>query len=133
MDDIGGLPDFVKNEFEEYLKCGILAHGFLRAKCDSCKHERLLAFSCKRRGFCTSCGAKRMAETAALLVDHVIPDVPIRQWVLSLPYQLRYLLAADPKATGQILRNIHRVIATHLIKKSRHKKSEAQTGATTAR
>jgi hypothetical protein len=61
MDDIGGLPDFVKKEFEEYLKCGILAHGFLRAKCDSCKHERLLAFSCKRRGFCPSCGAKRMA------------------------------------------------------------------------
>jgi hypothetical protein len=34
-----------------------------------------------------------MAQRAAHLVDHVLPDVPIRQWVLSLPYQLRYRLA----------------------------------------
>jgi hypothetical protein len=45
------LPAFVKKEFEDSLKCGVLAHGFLRVKCDSCKHERLVAFSCKRRGF----------------------------------------------------------------------------------
>jgi hypothetical protein len=36
-----------------------------------------------------------MAERAAHLVDHVLPDVPVRQWVLSLPYRLRYLLAWD--------------------------------------
>jgi hypothetical protein len=32
-----------------------------------------------------------MAERAAHLVDRVLPDVPIRQWVLSVPFQLRYL------------------------------------------
>jgi hypothetical protein len=32
------------------------------------------------RGFCPSCGARRMAETAALLADEVFPDVPLRQW-----------------------------------------------------
>ena len=36
-----------------------------------------------------------MAERAAHLVDHVIPDVPVRQWVLSLPHPLRYRLAWD--------------------------------------
>jgi Putative transposase len=36
-----------------------------------------------------------MAECAAHLVDHVLPGVQIRQWVLSLPYRLRYLLAWD--------------------------------------
>jgi hypothetical protein len=36
-----------------------------------------------------------MAERAAHLVDRVFPDVPIRQWVLSLPHRLRYLLAWD--------------------------------------
>lgn len=126
-----GLPGFVQKEFEEYLKCGVLAHGFLRVKCDSCKHERLVGFSCKRRGFCPSCGAKRMCEHAALLVDHVIPDVPIRQWVLSLPFQIRYLLAADSKAMGEILRLTHRVISSHLIKKSGHTRRKAQTGAVT--
>ncbi|MFM8766627.1 MAG: hypothetical protein ACKOD9_02265, partial [Rubrivivax sp.] len=29
--------------------------------------------------------ARRMSQTAAHLVDHVIPQVPVRQWVLSLP------------------------------------------------
>ena len=36
-----------------------------------------------------------MAERAAHLVDHVCPDVPVRQWVLSMPYRLRYRLAWD--------------------------------------
>ena len=50
---------------------------------------------CKRRGFCPSCGGRRMAEQAAKLVDHVLPHVPARQWVLTLPYRLRYLLARN--------------------------------------
>lgn len=49
------LPEFVTKEFDRYLACGILAHGFLRAKCDECRHEKLIAFSCKCRGFCPSC------------------------------------------------------------------------------
>ena len=79
------LPQFVKDEFDAFLECGILAHGFLRLRCGDCGHDKLIAFSYKRRGFCPSCGARRMAQTAAHLVDHVIPHVPVRQWVLSLP------------------------------------------------
>ena len=60
-----GLPEFVKDEFASFLECGILAHGFLRVRCAGCAHEKLVAFSCKRRGFCPSCGARRMAESAA--------------------------------------------------------------------
>jgi glycine/D-amino acid oxidase-like deaminating enzyme len=67
------LPRFVKDEFDAFLECGILAHGFLRLRCGECGHDKLLAFSCKRRGFCPSCGARRMSQTAAHLVDHVIP------------------------------------------------------------
>ena len=66
------LPVYIEKEFEAYLKCGRLEHGFLRVKCESCHFERLVAFSCKRRGFCPSCGARRMAETAALLADEVL-------------------------------------------------------------
>ncbi|MFN0299632.1 MAG: transposase zinc-binding domain-containing protein [Burkholderiales bacterium] len=79
------LPQFVKDEFDAFLQCGILAHGFLRLRCAKCAHEKLVAFLCKRRGFCPSCGARRMAEAAAHLVDYVIPPVPVRQWVLSFP------------------------------------------------
>jgi Putative transposase/Transposase zinc-binding domain len=90
-----GLPGFVEREFLEFLRCGCLAAGFARFHCDECGHDRLVPFSCKGRGFCPTCGGRRMAERAAQLVDHVLPDVPIRQWVLSLPYRLRYLLAWD--------------------------------------
>ena len=76
------LPQFFKDEFEAFLNCGILAHGFMRLRCSDCGHDKLVANSRKRRGFCPSCGARRMAQTAAHLVDHVIPHVPVRQWVL---------------------------------------------------
>ena len=72
-----GLPQFVKDEFDAFLECGILAHGFLRLRCADCGHDKLLAFSCKRRGFCPSCGARRMSQSAAHLVEHVIPRVPV--------------------------------------------------------
>jgi hypothetical protein len=76
-------------------RCGFLAGGFARFHCGECGLDRLVAFSCKGRALCPSCGGRRMAEPAAHLVDHVIPDVPVRQWVLSLPYRLRYRLAWD--------------------------------------
>lgn len=56
------LPADIEQEFGAYLKCGRLEHGFRRVRCESCHVERLVAFSCKRRGFCPSCGARRMAD-----------------------------------------------------------------------
>jgi len=109
-----GLPQFVRDEFEAYLECGILAHGFLRVRCAECAHEKLVAYSCKRRGLCPSCGARRMAETAAVLVDRVMPlmpRVPVRQWVLSFPIPLRILLAAHPELLTPVLGIVHRASA----------------------
>ncbi|HCG0442534.1 TPA: transposase zinc-binding domain-containing protein, partial [Pseudomonas aeruginosa] len=63
------LPEYVREEFETYLRCGVLEHGFLRVVCEQCRAERLVAFSCKKRGFCPSCGARRMAESARHLVE----------------------------------------------------------------
>ena len=68
------LPEYVQREFEAYLRCGRLEHGFLRVRCETCHAEHLVAFSCKRRGFCPSCGARRMAKSSALLVDEAIVD-----------------------------------------------------------
>ena len=58
---------------------------FLSLCCGECGHDKLLAFSCKRREFRPSCRASRMSQTAAHLVDQVVPRVPVRQWELSLP------------------------------------------------
>jgi len=106
------LPRYVEEEFEAYLKCGLLEHGFLRVKCESCQAEKLVAF--KGRAFCPSCGGRRMVETAALLVDELLPRVPIRQWVLSLPFALRYLLATRPEVITQVLGIVYRAISGHL-------------------
>jgi ribosomal protein S27E len=111
----GHLPRFVRQEFEDYLKCGLLEHGFLRVKCDGCRHEHLVAFSCKRRGFCPSCGARRMVESAAHLLDHVFPEAPVRQWVLTFPFPLRFLFANDPQALTAVLAVVQRAVSTFVI------------------
>ena len=91
----GAWPHFVAREVDNFLRCGCLEHGFIRLYCQNCRLERLVPFSCKGRGFCPSCGTRRMAAAAAHLTDDVIPRVPTRQWVLSLPFALRYRPAFD--------------------------------------
>ena len=44
-----------------------------------------------------------MSDTAAHLVDRVFPHVPVRQWVLSFPYALRYRLAYDAPLVSEVL------------------------------
>jgi hypothetical protein len=88
-----GLPHYVEQAFRDYLTCGVFTHGFLRLHCDHCRRDLLAAFSCEGRGICPSCAGRRMANTAAHLVDRVLPAVPVRKWVLSLPFE-RSLLAA---------------------------------------
>ncbi len=121
------LPGYVQQEFEDYLKCGRLEHGFLPVRCDSCHAEHLVAFSCKRRVLlrascpppsalraslrlfkiapgdfvCPSCGARRMVESAALLVEEVFPEQPVRQWVLSVPYPVRFCSPAAPRSWAE--------------------------------
>lgn len=90
LDDAAGrghpLPRFVERTFRDFLACGLPEHGFVRVHCDGCGNDLAVPFSCKRRGVCSSCAGRRMAETAAHLVDAVLPEVPIRQWVLTLPF-----------------------------------------------
>ncbi len=89
----GGLPRYVEQEFRAYIRCGDFSEGFSRAHCDACGHDLLVAFSCHGRSICPSCCGRRMANVAAHLVDRVLPDVPVRQYVLTLPYELRRLAA----------------------------------------
>jgi hypothetical protein len=125
-----GLPQFVEREFREFLTCGCLAAGFARFRCDGCAYERLVPFSCKGRGFCPSCGGRRMAERAAHIVDHVLPDVSIRQWVLSLPYRLRYMLAWDHDLCRAVVGVYVRAVFSFLRARARrHGVADGQSGA----
>jgi hypothetical protein len=117
------VPSFVERELRAFLDCGILANGFLRVHCDGCGLDRVVPFSCKGRGFCPSCGGRHMAETAAHLVDRVLPRVPVRQWVLSLPFGLRYRLAHDRELTAEVLRVFVRAVFASLRRQSRPTRS----------
>ena len=92
-----------RGELRAYLECGILSYGFVRARCEQCGESRAVAFSCKRRGFCPGCMGRRIADTAARLTDDVFPRVPVRQWVLSFPYEIRYRLAYDGQVIAAVL------------------------------
>lgn len=58
------LPDFVRSELGGYLDCGLLCRGFARLKCEGYK-------------------------TDSRLVECVLPEAPLRQWVLTLPFAWR--------------------------------------------
>jgi hypothetical protein len=104
-----GLPAYVERQLRAYLDCGILARGFARVRCSDCGFERLVAFSCKAR-ICPSCNARRMEDTAEHLVRNVFPQVPVRQWVLSMPRQVRFLAARDPRLCSRLLDAFTRTI-----------------------
>ena len=124
-----GVPDHVEKEFRSYLTCGILAHGFARARWATCGYDFLVAFSCKGRGACPSCNAKRMAGTAAHLVDHVIPHVPVRQWVLSVPKRLRPFLHHRPRTASAVLHILLRALRASLKEASPTAPATASMGA----
>jgi hypothetical protein len=127
------VPRFVEREFRAYLRCGILAHGFARVHCDACGFDRVVAFSCKGRGFCPSCGGRRMADTAAHLVDRVFPEVPVRQWVLSFPFALRYRLAYDALLMRAVSNVFIRTVFSSLRRRARERfgLTRSQCGAVT--
>jgi hypothetical protein len=72
-----------------------------------------------------------MSQTAAHLVDHAIPHVPVRQWVLSLPIPLRVLLAAQPELVTPVLQAVQRVLTRHLLDAVGLKADEGHDGAVT--
>jgi Putative transposase/Transposase zinc-binding domain len=89
----------------------------------------MVAFSCKGRGVCPSCNTRRMAEVAAHVTDHVLPHLPVRQWVLSLPKRLRLFLHHNPDIAGAVLRIFLRAIRTTLCRVSPGAPSDAQLAA----
>jgi ribosomal protein S27E len=99
------VPRFVERELTGYLRCGRPEYGFAKVRCQACEHITVVAFSCKGRGVCPSCAGRRMADVACHLLDRVLPEVPYRQWVLSFPPPIRYLLAYDAALLSKALQS----------------------------
>ena len=59
-----------------------------------------------------------MVESVAHLVDHVFPEAPVQQWVLTFPFPLRFLFANNPQALTAIRSVAQRAISTFVIRHS---------------
>ena len=94
----GQDPKHARKELDAYPDCGLVCRGFARLRCACCPESLTVAFSCKGRGFCPSCMGRRMSATAAHLIDDVLPEVALRQWVLTFPFSWRARLAHDGAA-----------------------------------
>ena len=125
ISDGNGLPRFIEEEFRGFLRCGFLAGGFARFQCDGCGVDRLVPFSCKSRAICPSCAGRRMAERAAHLVDHVFPEVPVRQWVLTVPHRVRYVLAWDHALCRAVVGVFMRAVLGFLRRRAREQQGVA--------
>ncbi|RJX19276.1 MAG: transposase [Desulforudis sp.] len=98
----------------KYLDCGDLHFGFARVRCDTCGHEYLLAFSCKRRHFCPSCHQKRVVEFGEWLYGEVLKQVPHRQWVFSIPKRLRIYFMFDRRLLAKLSQCAWTVLSGYL-------------------
>jgi len=93
-DDQRARPRFVERQLRAITTCGDIGYGFVRLECTRCRDPRVVPFSCKVR-LCPSCSGRRMSEQAAHLVDRVLPHVPYRQWIFTLPGELARVVAVD--------------------------------------
>jgi Transposase zinc-binding domain len=87
---------------DAFLDCGDLRHGFARIRCENpdCRHEMLLAFSCRGRYFYPSCHAKRVALFVSRLESEILAPVPHRQYVFTIPKLLRLRFRFDCRLLG---------------------------------
>ena len=94
----GNLSSVIKDTFDAFAKCGSMTEGFAYLRCDTCEEFQVCGFSCKRRGFCPRCASRRGASHEVHLMDNVFPEVDVRQWVMTYPPQIRYLIATNREA-----------------------------------
>jgi hypothetical protein len=106
-------PRFVERELKAILRCRLPQFGFLRAFCDQCRQSAIIPFCCKSR-VCPSCATRRAEDLTEHLTARVVPEVPVRQFVLSIPFELHLLVgyqqslfsAVSRIFTGEVFRFI---------------------------
>ncbi|NIS83238.1 MAG: hypothetical protein GTO14_24230 [Anaerolineales bacterium] len=101
---------FVDKVVFRYLDCGVPEAGFARLKCAACGAERLLTLSCKQRGVCPSCDAKRGAAFAAFLKDELLENVGHCIWTFTIPKMLRPYFMHHRKLLGDLARLAYETI-----------------------
>lgn len=91
------IPWIVLRDFQLFQTCEEPAAGHAILVCPSCRLRLTVSFSCKRRSFCPCCIERRREDRTHHLLERVLPNLPYRQWVLTLPAALRHTLGYLPK------------------------------------
>ena len=94
----------VRHVIEQFLDCGDLRCGFARLWCPTCRKDLLLPYSCRRRCLCPSCHQKRALLFAEHVDEVVLGDLPVRQYVVTIPKMLRLCFKYDRKLLGLLSR-----------------------------
>jgi hypothetical protein len=107
----GPWRGFYDQAIARYLDCGILERGFVRVYCDACRHDFVVAFSCKGRGLCPSCAAMRGAKLAEFLEQKVLEPVDHVQWVFTIPKMVRPYFLYHRELLGDLARAAYETVA----------------------
>ena len=85
-------------------------HGFARVYCPQCRHDYLLAFSCKARYFCLSCHQKRVLAYGDWVESNVLAPVPHRQYVFTFPRIVRAIFARRRRLLGTLCQIVEKLL-----------------------
>jgi len=110
----GFLRPIIPEVVNKFLDCGDLERGFARVRCDHCKHEYLLAFSCKGRWFCPSCHQKKVQLFGALLTETILFPVPHRHFTFAIPKMLRPYFRFDRDLLKDFCRLAHACLVEYM-------------------
>jgi hypothetical protein len=72
------------------------------SRCPDCREERLVIFSCRTRGFCPSCHAKRIEEWGEWMRGMLLLDIPHRQVVFTIPKMLPIFFKFNRRLLGEL-------------------------------
>jgi len=112
--EYGFLRPVIQEVVEKYFDCGNPMCGFARIRCPDCGEERLLMFSCKTRGFCPSCHARRREEWGEWMREELVLDVPHRQVVFTIPKMLRIFFRYNRKLLNSLCLSAVRTLVRFL-------------------
>jgi len=110
----GFLRPIIPEVVNKFFVCADLKQGFARIRCDHCKHEFILPYSCRQRYFCPSCHQKKVQLFGELLTETILYPVPHRHLTLGIPKMLRPYFRHDRDLLKDLCRIAHESLLQYL-------------------